>query len=134
MINLMNVGDALTILIKNDSVFEQLKNDFPGILADLTTFRTNPNCTCRGRVFKFFTEQLELNPTALDKYVVDPVPLQAELTRIQNERMANNYSGKVITLEKTETAWNQFSANLFNKTFRGFSVVERENTIAVYFI
>jgi hypothetical protein len=134
MINLGNVGDSLTFLIKNDSVFEQLKNDFPGILADLTTFKNNPNCSCRGRVFKFFTEQLEQNPNVLEKYVDSPSVLQQELDRLVNERMSNNYSGKVITIEKTDAAWTQFAATLFNKSFRGFSIVERQDSIAIYFV
>ena len=134
MINLGNVGDSLSFLIKDDSVFEQLKNDFPAILADLTTFKNNPNCSCRGRVFKFAAEQLEQNPNILEKYVTNPQALQQELDRLSNERMANNYSGKVITIEKNDAAWTQFAATLITKSFRGFSVVEREDSIAIYFV
>jgi hypothetical protein len=134
MINLANVGDSLTFLIKDDLIFEQLKNDFPSVLADLTTFKSNPNCSCRGRVFKFFGEQLEQNPNILEKYVSNPEVLQQELNRLLDERMANNYSGKVFTIEKTDAAWAQFSATLMNKSFRGINLVERENSIAVYFL
>ena len=134
MVNLNNVGDVLTFLIKDDSVFEQLKNDFPNVLADLTTFKNNPNCSCRGRVFKFFGEQLEQNPNVLEKYVTNPAVVQQELDRLSAERMANNYSGKVFTIDKTDAAWAQFSATLINKSFRGINLVERENSIAVYFL
>lgn len=134
MIDINNVGDAITILIKNDSIFEQLKTDFPEILADLTTFKTNPNCSCRGRVFKFFSDKVTQEPGSLDKYVKDAGALTAELIKIQNERMLNNYSGKILVIDKTEQAWAQFASTVLTKSFRGFSVVERDNSIAIYFI
>jgi len=134
MITVANMGDALTILIKDDTIFYQLKTDFPDILADLTTFKTNPNCSCRGRVFKYFTEKLEQTPGLLDKYIKDTAVLQAELNKINIDRAANNYSGRIIIIDKTEQAWSQFASTLFNKAFRGFTVVERENSIAIYFV
>jgi hypothetical protein len=134
MITIANLGDALPILIKDDSVFEQLKADFPAILADLVTFKNNPNCTCRGRVIKFFTEQLEQNKDVLEKYVKDPAGLQAEINQLVSQRAANNYSGRVFEVQKGDEAWLTFSQSLAGKAFRAFSVVERENSVAVYFL
>ena len=90
MINANTLPDVLPIIIRNDTVFEQIKSDFPDILADLVTFKANPNCTCRGRVFKFFTEQLEKEPSSLNKYIKDEVSLQAELKTLSDQRLANN--------------------------------------------
>jgi hypothetical protein len=134
MINVNTLQDALPIIIRNDSVFEQIKSDFPDILADLVTFKANPNCTCRGRVFKFFTEQLEKEPSSLNKYVTDEVNLQAELKTLSDQRLANNYAGRVFVIARTEEAWTEFTRSLVGKAFRSFSISERENTVAVYFL
>lgn len=134
MINTTNLVDALPIMVKDDSVFEALKTDFPDILADLVTFKSNPNCTCRGRVFKFFTEKLEQNPEALNKYVKDAAVLTAELDTIKNQRTLNNYSGKVFTIGNTEAAWDEFSKSLVGKMFRSFAIVEKDGSLRVYFI
>ena len=134
MINTTNLVDALPIMVKDDSVFESLKTDFPDILADLVTFKSNPNCTCRGRVFKFFTEKLEQNPESLNKYVKDAAVLTAELDTIKNQRTLNNYSGKVFTVVNTDAAWEEFSRNLAGKMFRSFAVVEKDGNLKVYFV
>ena len=134
MINTTNLVDALPIMVKDDSVFEALKTDFPDILADLVTFKSNPNCTCRGRVFKFFTEKLEQSPEALNKYVKDAASLTAELDTIKNQRTLNNYSGKVFTVGNTDAAWEEFSRNLAGKMFRSFAVVEKGDNLKVYFV
>jgi hypothetical protein len=134
MINTTNLVDALPIMVKDESVFEALKTDFPDILADLVTFKSNPNCTCRGRVFKFFTEKLEQNPEALNKYVKDAAVLTAELDTIKNQRTLNNYSGKVFTIGNTEAAWDEFSKSLVGKMFRSFAIVEKDGNLKVYFV
>ena len=114
----------------------ELKRDFPDTLADLVTFKTNPNCSCRGRVVKYFTTLLETTPGALNKYVKDPVALNNELQRIRTQRLENNYSGKILTVPRNEEAWKNFSQEILNggKYFRGFSVVEREDVLVIYFL
>lgn len=134
MITTRNITDILPIIIQNAETFDQLKNDFPSMLADLTTFKENPNCSCRGRVFKFFTEQLETNPTILDKYIVNTEELTVKLQAIDDQRIANNYAGRVFIIPKSEESWKNFSATLPGKMFRMFSLVERENEIVVYFL
>ena len=134
MISMDQLGDALSFIIKDDGVFNQLQNDFPEILADIVTFKNNPNCSCKGRVVKFFTEKLEQNPLALNKYVRDLDGLKSEMDRIRTERQSNNYAGKMFVIPKGEESWRNFSATLPGKMFRMFSVTERENEIVVYFL
>ena len=134
MINVNNVADVLPILIKDDEIFNRLKNDFSSILADLVTFKDNPNCSCRGRVFKFFTEHLEKNPGSLDQYVKDPIEITVKLQSLSDERAKNNYAGKVFIIDKGDEAWATFAATLPGKMFRMFSVAEREDKVVVYFL
>lgn len=134
MINVNNVADVLPILIKDDETFNRLKNDFSSILADLVTFKDNPNCSCRGRVFKFFTEHLEKTPGSLDQYIKDPVEITVKLQSLAEERANNNYAGKVFEIDKGSEAWAAFAGSLPGKMFRMFSVVEREDSAVVYFL
>ena len=59
-----------TDFIKNDGLFNSLKNKFPEILADLTSSRENPNCSCKGRVRNYlrskFTTEKEYFDSILD--------------------------------------------------------------------
>ena len=134
MINTNNVTDVLPMLIKDDETFSKLKNDFPSILADLVTFKDNPNCTCRGKVFKFFTEQLEKNSSVLDTYVKDASEITLKLQSLNEERANNNYAGRVFVIDKGDEAWKNFAANLPGKMFRMFSVAERDDKVVVYFL
>ena len=134
MINSNNVSDILPILVKDDEIFNRLKTDFSSILADLVTFKDNPNCSCRGRVFKFFTEHLENNPGSLDQYVKDPVEISVKLQSLSEERANNNYAGKVFLIDKGKEAWAAFAGTLPGKMFRMFSVAERDDKVVVYFL
>ena len=134
MINITNIGDAVTILVKDNEVFEQLKKEFSPILADLVTFKNNPNCTCRGKVFKFFTEEIQKNPEVLNKYIKNPEELKKELLKIVEQRNSNNYSGKVIRIENTDEAWRALTTQLVGKAFRTFSVIEKDNQLWVYLL
>jgi hypothetical protein len=134
MINTNNVADVIPMLIQDSETFEKLKSDFPNILADLVTFKDNPNCSCRGRVFKFFTEYLETNPGSLDKYVKDASEVTLKLQSLNQERINNNYMGRIFIVAKGEEAWKNFAATLPGKMFRTFSVAEREDSVAVYFL
>lgn len=134
IINQANLNDALGIIIKDDSVFARLKTDFPDILADLTTFKTNPNCSCRSRVVKYFSDKLVENPNLLDQYVVNPQDLNNQLMVIYNQRIQNNYAGKVFTVGKTDSEWQAFAQSLAGKTYRSFSVMDNGDSLKVYLL
>jgi hypothetical protein len=134
MINTNNVADVLPLLIKDDETFSRLTSDFPSILADLVTFKDNPNCSCRGRVLKFFTEHLEANPGSLDQYVKDASEISFKLQSLSEERANTNYAGKVFVIDKGEEAWAAFAGTLPGKMFRMFSVAERDDKVVVYFL
>lgn len=135
MITIQNLSVSLLYLIKDDTTFNRLKNDFPEILADLTTFKSNPNCSCRGRVTKFFSDKLQQDPTLLNKYIYNEAELIEQLNQVEISRQQNNYSGRIITIPKNETSWQQLAQEINQgKFFRSFSVVERENELVVYFL
>jgi hypothetical protein len=134
IINQANLNDALGIIIKDDSIFERLKTDFPEILADLTTFKTNPNCTCRARVVKYFSDKLVESPDLLDRYITNIQDLNTQLSAIYAQRIQNNYTGKVFTVGKTEADWQAFSNSLAGKMYRSFSVMDNGENLTVYML
>lgn len=135
MITLQNLSSALPYLLKNESTFDRLKTDFPEILADLTTFKNNPNCSCRGRVTKFFTDKLQQESTLLNKYIYNEQELTIELNKAELLKQQNNYSGKIVIIPKSDEAWKALSQDINQgRMFRAFSVVERENELVVYFL
>lgn len=134
MINTNNLTDVLPFLITDEETFSRLTSDFPSMLADLVTFKDNPNCSCRGRVFKFFNEQLETNPGSLDKYIKNVDAINMELKALNEERANNNYAGRVFMIDKGDEAWKNFANTLSGKMFRMFSVAERGDMVVVYFL
>lgn len=134
IINQGNLNDALGIIIKDDSVFERLKTDFPEILADLTTFKTNPNCTCRARVVKYFSDKLLESPNLLDQYIPNQQDLNNQLSIIYHQRVQNNYTGKVFTVGKTEAEWQAFAQSLAGKAYKSFSVTDNGENLTVYLL
>jgi hypothetical protein len=134
MINSNNLTDTLPVLLKDDDVFESIVSDFPSTLTDLVSFKNNPNCGCRGRVVKFFTQQLVKNPKALDKYIKNEQEIEDVIKQAEKHRSENDYRGRVFQIEKTEESWKDFANSLSGKTFTNFSVVERGETTVIYFL
>jgi len=49
----------LSIILKDDPSFDSLKNKFPQILADLTSARINPKCSCVNKVKFYLISKLQ---------------------------------------------------------------------------
>lgn len=147
----------LDVMVKDKNAFLKLKSDFPDTLADLTTYRNNPNCSCRGRVLKYFGQKIKEDANVLQPYLTpdiiakakvhkktlpEPAPeteeqsvadQQAAIQEMRNDPN-NNYAGKVFYVDKSPEAWGQFVASLNGKFFKSFSVAERDSVVAVYFL
>lgn len=129
-----NIGDILGIIIKDQNVFDTVSKEHTAILADWVSFKNNPNCSCRGKVTKYFSDLLDQDPMVLNKYVTNEVLINNEMAKLTEMRMANNYSGRVFKIEKTEDAWKNFTVGLMGKMFRSFALLEKEDHILVYFL
>ena len=134
MINNTNVADTVSYLLKDDETFEKLKTDFPNILADLVTFRNNPSCSCKGRVVKFFSAELQKDPAVLNKYIKDTDDLTKTLSLLAQQRAYSNYAGKILKIDNTEEAWKNLSVELTGKVFRSFTVVDKGSQLWVYLL
>lgn len=134
MINQSNLTDALHLWRTKEDVWSEIKTDFPDQLADLTSFQDNPNCTCGSRLSKFFTKKLSEDTNILNKYNKYPEELNSFIGQRLNKQQQNMLAGKIIEIDKGEDNWAGFVAGLIGKQFHSFSVVEREDKVAVYFL
>jgi hypothetical protein len=133
MINNANILDCLILLSKNVESFSLLKEEFPDILADLVSFQNNNNCSCKNKLINFFIEKINSDSNFFDKYIKDN-DFFTKLDNLSKEKLEKNYAGRVFIIEKNESSWKQFTQSLVGKNFKMFSVAEREDTIAVYFL
>ncbi len=126
--------DLIHILIRDENVFNQIKADFPDILADLTTLKTNPNCSCRGKVGKYFQDKVLTNANLLEKYYTNKQAIAAELESIKVKRQESIMGGKIFKVGLGEEAWKEFNRQMTGKVYRGFSVVREFDYLLVYFL
>lgn len=152
---LLNSPVFFNTFIKNDGFFNSLKDKFPEILADLTSSRNNPNCSCKNRVKahlqgKITTEEDYFNNLINNQEIKKLLEEKAEeiknsqmptnamehhMQMIQQNMFKNN-GGKIFEIGKSEEDWKNLAKKLSDEkiNFKSFSVVEKEDKLVVYFI
>lgn len=152
---LLNSPVFFNTFMKNDTFFDSLKDKFPEILADLTSSRNNPNCSCKNRVKahlqgKITTEQDYFNNLINNEEVkkltqekaeeiknsqVPTNPMENHMQMMQ-QNMFRNSGGRIFEIGKTEEDWKNLAKKLSEEktNFKSFSVVEKEDKLVVYFI
>jgi hypothetical protein len=152
---LLNSPVFFNTFIKNDVFFNSLKGKFPEILADLTSSRDNPNCSCKNRVkahlqSKITSEEdyfnnlinneeikklLEEKAEEIKSSQVPSDPMENHFKMMQ-ESMFRNSGGRVFEIGKSEGDWKNLAKKLSDEkiSFKSFSVVEKEDKLIVYFI
>lgn len=142
MIKVEDIGKYLDALVKNDEVFESLKNRYPEILADIVSSRENPNCGCRNRTANHLAKKYIENDQ--EKAYIESILSRQDVIdssqqiekQIQENIAKNTYPKSKYILSKGEESWNAFAnwmkAN--NVQFKSFSVVEKDTHLEVYVI
>lgn len=145
----MNIGPYLDILVKNEKIFESLKNKYPEILADLTSAKFNPTCSCRGRVAthlnKKYTEGdkefidflLSVEEIKEQKEKIDVLLKEMEEKNKARAEVAKDSSiSNIYQVPKGPKGWEDFSKFVNEKgmAFRSFSVVDKGEFLEVYFL
>lgn len=135
MINQNNLPEAISILIGDNFTFSLLIKSFPEMRSELVSAKSSVNSPAIHKVLQFFSDKLKKDPNLLNNFIVDGEFFNKKLAvKAQNTNDTNNYSGCVATVEKSEDAWQAFSDSLRGKIFRSFSIIEREDSIVVYFL
>lgn len=130
-----NLTNILRITLQNNNAFYEMSNDFPEIAADLTTFKHNPNCSCKHKVTKFFSDKMDAGQKdILDKYILNKENLKSRIEKAITDYENQVLSGKIIIIDNSEAAWNSFVLENSSKAFRSFSIVEKENKLHIYFL
>lgn len=152
---LLNSPVFFNVFIKNDTLFNSLVVKFPEILADLTSSRNNPHCTCKNRVKSHLQSKLEseseyfnnlLKIEEINKLLEEKTqeiknsqiiknPMEDHMQMIQ-KTMFRNSGGVIFEIGKTEEDWKNLAKKLSEEKigFRGFSVIEKQDKLIVYFI
>ena len=152
---LLNSPVFFNTFIKNDIFFDSLKDKFPEILADLTSSRNNPNCSCKNRVkahlqAKIAAEESYFNNLISNEEIkkltqekaeeiknsqVPTNPMENHIQMMQ-QNMFRNSGGRIFEIGKTEEDWKNLAKKLSEEkiNFKSFSVVEKEDKLVVYFI
>lgn len=152
---LLNSPVFFNTFMKNDIFFNSLKDKFPEILADLTSSRNNPNCSCKNRVKahlqgKITTEEdyfnnlinneeikklLEEKAEEIKNSQMPTNPMEHHMQMIQQNMFKNN-GGKIFEIGKSEEDWKNLAKKLSDEkiNFKSFSMVEKEDKLVVYFI
>lgn len=151
---LLNTPLFFSVFIKNDIIFNSLKEKFPEILADLTSSRNNPNCSCKNRVKAHLQSKLQseteyfnnlLNNEEVKKIIQEKNaeiqntqfkdPMEEHM-KIMRENMFRNSGGRIFEIGKTEQDWKNLCLKLESEKipFKSFSVVEKEDKLVVYFV
>lgn len=149
---ILNSQAFFNVFMKNDAFFNSLKNKFPDILADLTSSRTNPNCSCRNRVRSYLSPKtvtevayfedllnskeikklIEENKEEIEKTQYVNVPANAP---VYMNSFSNN-GGRIFKIGKSEENWKELCRKIQTEQllFRSFSILEKDDHILVYFI
>jgi len=124
--------------LDHDESLQLLKVRYSAILADLVSASTNPTCACRGRVLSYvsgkYQEQEEKD--FLNKiFYTEQVKTKAEFTITENKnRAANTLGGKILTIVKKNDYWKDFHSSISRSNYRSFSIVDKGDSIDVYFL
>lgn len=145
----MNIGPYLDILVKNEKIFESLKNKYPEILADLTSAKFNPTCSCRGRVAthlnKKYTEGdkdfidflLNLEEVKEQKEKIDKLLKEMEeKNKAKLEASKDSSISNIYQVPKGPKGWEDFHKFVNEKgmPFRSFSILDKGDYLEVYFL
>jgi len=152
---LLNSPVFFNTFIKNDVFFNSLKGKFPEILADLTSSRNNPNCSCKNRVKAHFENKITteqdyfnnlINNEEIKKLLEEkaeeiknsqiPTNAMEHHMQMMQQNMFRNSGGRVFEIGKSEEDWKNLAKKLSDEKigFKSFSVVEKEDKLVVYFI
>ena len=145
----MNITPYLDLMVKNDRIFEALKHKYPDLLADLTSSKYNPTCSCRGRVANHLNKKYEegdkdfidfilsLEEIRKEKEEIDQVIKEKEnQPKKELEALRENSTSHIYQVPKGPKGWEDFNQFVMEKriVFRSFSVLDKGDHLEVYFL
>jgi hypothetical protein len=139
------LGDVFLKLIKENEKFKAEYEVFaPEVFADIQSFVTNPNCSCKNKIKNFVVGNNQKHEAFLNEFTennketlgtLDIKKMKTEIHEEMRQRMLTNMRGQVFKIKKSD--WVNFPAEMAKqKVFiRSFSVVPiDEENIEVYIL
>lgn len=146
-------GDSLLkILVYLVEISDPVKNlvilnfeKVPEIYADVVSSINNPNCSCRNRVYSYFSSNFETCKKVFLEILQNNQILENDLEAIKEmvesylPQLENNflesYGGKIIEIQNNQQDYFNLIKNLRESGYfyQGISIVENDNKIKLYF-
>lgn len=118
----------------------KFKNDmqaaFPEIYADIESFKTNPNCSCRSKIETFINSNRSRSLVFIEGWAAANTHVAINFDEIVQKYFVNNVAGKVYRIAKTDEAFAAFYKQTVDEKFvyRAFSVTVEADALAIYFL
>lgn len=141
--NTIKIRQYLRILLDLEPVYKTLQENFPNLLDDLISARTNPSCTCNQRIVEGLINGYQESDAS--KVLIDDIfsrPDVVEGIRSHDEAMEEWYRkekelfGKVHVIGKSSEDWNNFRDFVRSQGLhiQAVSVLEKGDNLEVRFI
>jgi hypothetical protein len=145
------VAKYYDVIMRDDTVFNEIKKKYPELGVDLLSSRENPNCECKQRVINYLTIKLNIKEDeAFLTRLIDSdnikklreevnenwkFIIEQETHKQQNMSLEFSTPGKIYKVEKNDEAWLEFVTKIkASLMFQAFSVVDKETHLEVYFV
>jgi hypothetical protein len=117
---------------------KKFKNEFqafaPEIYADIESFTSNPNCTCKNKIEIYAIKNKEKTSTFLNNFINDN-NINLDLDAITQKYTSKQYAGIVEKVKISE--WDKFKDKLVKEKaiYRSFATIKfDEEYIYVFFL
>jgi hypothetical protein len=126
----------LELIQMQDSFKMALQSAFPEMYADIESFKTNPNCTCRNKIEAYVNSHRNETHAFLDKWYNENKSLNINLEEIVAKYAVNNMGGKVYRIPRTDAAFAELQKKMIAErwVFRAFDIVAEPDTLIFYFL
>ncbi|NBW58104.1 hypothetical protein EBR43_10075 [bacterium] len=126
----------LELIQLHDSFKNAVQSAFPSIYADVESFKTNPNCTCRNKIESFVNSNRDSAHTFLDKWYNENENLKINLTEIISKYIVTNVAGKIYRIPRTDDAFAELQKKMVEErwAFRAFNIITEDDGLAIYFL
>jgi hypothetical protein len=127
---------CMYLLLTVEQVRDAFINHFSEIAADITSYKSNPGCSCRHKVEKYLEQNKDEAYELLLSIFNSNPSLQENINNVNSMYEYIPVNGRVVTLDNTEEAWAQFvqKINAEKWSFMNFSTSSYGDKLRVYFI
>jgi hypothetical protein len=105
----------------------------PSIYADIESFSSNPNCSCKDKIKNYVVQHKEEMADIVNDFFKDKEEnaLEIFINKIKN-KVPVNLSGKI--LKTTIKNWESFCGRMKKNNFHSFSVTKEGEDLYVFFL